>query len=58
MHEFAHLVTQLPAGGAIWSFLMFVVVVGVLVFIHEMGHYLAARSVGVRLSPTPTARPD
>ena len=29
--------------------LSFIVVLGVLIFIHEMGHYLAARHVGVRV---------
>ena len=24
-------------------------VIGILVFVHELGHYLAARSVGVRV---------
>ena len=27
----------------------FVLVIGILVFVHELGHYLAARSVGVRI---------
>ena len=31
------------------TFLAFVIVITVLVFFHEMGHYLAARSVGVRV---------
>ena len=31
------------------SFLSFIFVIGVLVFVHELGHYLAARSVGVRV---------
>ena len=26
-----------------------IVVIGVLVFVHELGHYLAARSVGIRV---------
>jgi len=30
----------------IWSFAL---VIGILVFVHELGHYLAARSVGVRV---------
>ena len=30
----------------IWST---VLVIGILVFVHELGHYLAARSVGVRV---------
>ncbi|NQU27731.1 MAG: site-2 protease family protein, partial [Candidatus Marinimicrobia bacterium] len=31
------------------TFLAFVIVITVLVFFHELGHYLAARSVGVRV---------
>ena len=30
----------------IWAML---IVIGVLVFVHELGHYLAARSVGIRV---------
>ena len=30
----------------LWAFM---VVIGVLVFVHELGHYLAARSVGIRV---------
>ena len=30
----------------LWAF---IVVIGVLVFVHELGHYLAARSVGIRV---------
>ena len=30
----------------IWSTAL---VIGILVFVHELGHYLAARSVGVRV---------
>ena len=26
-----------------------IIVIGVLIFVHELGHYLAARSVGVRV---------
>ena len=29
--------------------LSFIVVIGLPVFLHELGHYLAARSVGVRV---------
>lgn len=43
------LITQLPGGDTLWMALMFVVVLSILVFIHEMGHFLAARSVGVRI---------
>jgi len=31
------------------TLLAFIVVIGILVFVHELGHYLAARSVGVRV---------
>ena len=31
------------------SFLAFVFVIGVLVFVHELGHFLAARRIGVRV---------
>ena len=37
------------SGGTAWALLMFVLVLGVLVTFHELGHYLAARSVGVRV---------
>ena len=31
------------------TFLSFIFVIGVVVFIHELGHFLAAKSVGVRV---------
>ncbi len=31
------------------TILSFIFVIGVLVFIHELGHFLAAKSVGVRV---------
>ncbi len=36
-------------GGALWNFLFFCIVLGVLVTIHEFGHYLAARLCGVKV---------
>ena len=36
-------------GGALGSILPFLLVLGVLIFFHEFGHYLAARSVGVHV---------
>lgn len=45
--QLAQTMTNLPGGVFMWSTFIFIVVVGLLVFIHEMGHYLAARSVGV-----------
>ena len=45
--------TSLPFFGFVqsagWSLLIFILVLGVLVTIHEFGHYLAARSVGIRV---------
>lgn len=38
----------LPGPGVLWSILSFVVVIGPLVFIHELGHYLVGRWCGVR----------
>jgi regulator of sigma E protease len=31
------------------SLLAFIFLIGILVFIHELGHFMAARSVGVRV---------
>lgn len=36
-------------GGALWNFLFFCIVLGILVTIHEFGHYLAARLCGVKV---------
>lgn len=36
-------------GGALGTIGPFLVVLGVLIFVHELGHYLAARSVGVHI---------
>ena len=36
-------------GSVIYSTLAFLVAIGVLVAVHEYGHYLAARLVGVRV---------
>lgn len=36
-------------GGALWNFLCFCIVLGILVTFHEFGHYLAARWCGVRV---------
>ena len=33
----------------IYSILAFIVLIGVIVFVHELGHYLAARSTGMRV---------
>lgn len=36
-------------GAGAWKFLLFIVVLGVLVVFHELGHFLAARLVGIRV---------
>lgn len=50
LESISGLVSSLPGGDVLWMVLMFVVVLSVLVFFHELGHYLAARSVGVRVT--------
>lgn len=35
--------------GAWYSAFMFIIVLSILVFVHELGHYLAAKSVGVKV---------
>jgi hypothetical protein len=30
------------------TILSFIVVIGVIIFVHELGHFLAAKSVGIR----------
>jgi|TARA_Y100000782_G_scaffold41136_1_gene46135 regulator of sigma E protease len=47
--QFATTLSSMPGGSFIWAVLVFTFVIGVLVFIHELGHYLAARSVGVKV---------
>lgn len=41
--------SAVPGGGLMWTVLMFIVVISILVFVHELGHYLAARSMKVRV---------
>ena len=38
-----------PEGSVIYTVLYFIGLLGVLVFVHELGHYLAARRVGIRV---------
>lgn len=49
LQSFNELVKLLPFGEYIWTILMFLIVLSVLVFFHELGHYSAARSVGVKV---------
>lgn len=47
LEQLNQMMVDMPGGYALWSALFFVVGLSILVFIHELGHYLAARSVGV-----------
>lgn len=40
---------SIPGGETMFTVSMFIVVLSVLVFFHELGHYAAARSVGIRV---------
>ncbi|MFT7144269.1 MAG: regulator of sigma E protease [Alphaproteobacteria bacterium] len=50
LQSLSSFVSALPGGETLWMILMFIVVLSILVFFHELGHYLAARSVGVRIT--------
>jgi regulator of sigma E protease len=47
MQDLFHLFASVPGGEVAWKIMMFIVVLSVLVFVHEWGHYMAARSVGI-----------
>lgn len=46
LHE---LLSQLPGGGFVWTLFIFIFALSILVFVHEYGHYAAARSVGIHV---------
>ncbi|PIZ30098.1 MAG: RIP metalloprotease RseP [Alphaproteobacteria bacterium CG_4_10_14_0_8_um_filter_53_9] len=45
----AETIQSLPGGETIFTIATFVIVLAVLVFVHELGHFLAARSVGIKV---------
>lgn len=49
LESLSTLLATIPGGGVLWVALTFLVVFGILVFFHELGHYFAARSVGIRV---------
>jgi len=49
LSQLANLAQSIPGGGTAFTVAMFVLVLGLLIFVHELGHYLAARSVGIRV---------
>lgn len=40
---------NIPGGEFTFTAVLFIIVLSVLIFVHELGHYLAARSVGIRI---------
>ncbi|MBI1309658.1 MAG: RIP metalloprotease RseP [Proteobacteria bacterium] len=40
---------SIPGGEAAFTAVLFILVLSILIFVHEWGHYLAARSVGIRV---------
>ncbi|MFA5207052.1 MAG: RIP metalloprotease RseP [Lentisphaeria bacterium] len=47
---FATWLQQFPGGETAFTTLIFIIVLGILIFVHEFGHYFAARSVGIRVT--------
>ena len=40
---------NMPGGETLYTIFIFIIVLGVLVFVHEWGHYAAAKSVGITI---------
>lgn len=49
LESISTLLASIPGGSIVWVVLTFLIVFGILVFFHELGHYIAARSVGIRI---------
>lgn len=49
LSHLASLAQAIPGGTTAFTTIMFILVLGLLIFVHELGHYLAARSVGIRV---------
>ncbi|PZP39813.1 MAG: RIP metalloprotease RseP [Pseudomonas fluorescens] len=49
LSHLATLAQSIPGGTTAFTVVLFILVLGLLIFVHEMGHYLAARSVGIRV---------
>ncbi|MFZ2587228.1 MAG: RIP metalloprotease RseP [Alphaproteobacteria bacterium] len=45
----AEMAQSYPGGEMAFTIALFVIVLSILVFVHELGHYLAARSVGIQV---------
>lgn len=49
LSHLATLAQSVPGGTTAFTVVLFILVLGILIFVHELGHYLAARSVGIRV---------
>lgn len=49
LSHLATLAQSIPGGTMAFTTILFILVLGILIFVHELGHYLAARSVGIRV---------
>lgn len=49
LSHLASLAQAIPGGETTFTVILFILVLGILIFVHELGHYLAARSVGIRV---------
>src|SRR5690606_7421771 len=49
LSQLATLAQSVPGGTTAFTVVLFILVLGLLIFVHELGHYLAARSVGIRV---------
>ncbi len=49
LSQLATFAQSIPGGGTAFTVVLFILVLGLLIFVHELGHYLAARSVGIRV---------
>lgn len=49
LSQLATLAQSVPGGTMAFTVVLFIFVLGLLIFVHELGHYLAARSVGIRV---------
>lgn len=49
LSHLAAIAQHIPGGTFAFTAVLFILVLSVLIFVHELGHYLAARSVGIRI---------
>jgi regulator of sigma E protease len=49
LSHLAAIAQHIPGGTTAFTAVLFILVLSILIFVHELGHYLAARSVGIRI---------